>query len=83
MVGLSKSKTITGYQIYLSFFIAQHIRDELLMESLIGYLGCGKLTSMLAMYVVLAIDAQGPRAVQLASCGGGGLQTGGTRFWFD
>jgi len=50
MVGLSKSKTITGYQIYLSFFITQHIRDELLMESLIGYLGCGKLTRKRDVY---------------------------------
>ena len=50
MVGLSKSKTSTGCQIYLSFIITQHIRDELLMRSLIDYLGCGKLTRKRDVY---------------------------------
>jgi len=50
MVGLSKSKMSTGYQIYLSFIITQHIRDELLMKNLIDYLGCGKLTRKRDVY---------------------------------
>lgn len=44
MVGIRKSAhSFTGYQAYLSFIITQHIRDELLMQSIISYLGCGKL----------------------------------------
>lgn len=34
---------LTGYQIIMSFFIAQHVRDELLLSKLIDYLGCGKI----------------------------------------
>lgn len=34
---------LTGYQIIMSFSIAQHVRDELLLSKLIDYLGCGKI----------------------------------------
>jgi hypothetical protein len=43
-VSLSKSSfTNTGYRVLLKFQLAQHNRDNKLMESLITYLGCGRL----------------------------------------
>ncbi len=32
-----------GYQVQLVFQITQHSRDKILIQSLISYLGCGKL----------------------------------------
>lgn len=44
IVGLRKSSSYSaGYQVYLTFIITQHIRDEQLMKSLTEYLGCGNL----------------------------------------
>lgn len=44
LVGMSKSAAYsTGFQVYLVFIITQHIRDKELMNSLIEYLGCGKI----------------------------------------
>lgn len=44
LVGLRKSSSYSaGYQVYLTFIITQHIRDEQLMNSLIEYLGCGNI----------------------------------------
>ena len=42
-VKITKARTVTGYQISLSFSISQHIRDELLLTRLIDNLGCGKI----------------------------------------
>lgn len=51
MIEITKSKlSSTGYQIYLTFIITQHIRDELLMKSLISYLDCGRLTRKRNVY---------------------------------
>ena len=42
MIGLRKASGYSaGFQVSLFFFITQHVRDELLMNSLIEYLGCG------------------------------------------
>ncbi len=51
LVGITKSSTqSTGHQVYLLFIITQHIRDELLMKSLIDYLGCGRLSRKRDVY---------------------------------
>lgn len=51
MVGIAKSsESSTGYQVYLSFTIAQHVRDELLMKCLVDYFNCGKLTRKINVY---------------------------------
>jgi hypothetical protein len=51
MAGLTKSSLLsTGHQVYLIFVITQHIRDELLMKSLIEYLDCGRLTRKRDVY---------------------------------
>jgi len=31
-----------GYQVMLKFQITQHIRDKILLENIVDYLGCGK-----------------------------------------
>jgi hypothetical protein len=42
---LIKSKTCkVGYNVVLDFSLVQHIRDENLLKSLIGYLNCGKIS---------------------------------------
>ena len=44
-IGINKSLTTrTKVNIQLEFQLAQHIRDELLMKSLIKFLNCGYLT---------------------------------------
>lgn len=51
MVGLAKSALYsTGYQVYLTFIITQHIRDELLMKCLIDYFGYGRLSRKRNVY---------------------------------
>ena len=42
-VYIVKSKTKIGYAVWLKFSITQHIRDKLLLESLITYLDCGRV----------------------------------------
>lgn len=42
-VSLRKATTKIGYQVLLLFELTQHSRDEVLMKSLLEYLGCGKL----------------------------------------
>jgi LAGLIDADG endonuclease len=43
-VFVSKSPThVSGFKVQLVFIITQHSRDKMLMQSLISYLGCGKL----------------------------------------
>jgi hypothetical protein len=37
-----KSETIFGMSVQLVFQIAQHKRDELLIQSLVSYFGCGR-----------------------------------------
>nr|ATI20236.1 LAGLIDADG endonuclease [Juglanconis oblonga]ATI20395.1 LAGLIDADG endonuclease [Juglanconis oblonga] len=45
-VFVSKSLThLSGFQVQLVFQITQHSRDERLIQSLISYLGCGKLVT--------------------------------------
>lgn len=45
-VFVSKSSThASGFQVQLVFQITQHSRDERLIQSLISYLGCGKLVT--------------------------------------
>lgn len=51
LVGIAKSNLYsTGYQVYLTFIITQHIRDEQLMISLIDYLGYGRLSKKRDVY---------------------------------
>jgi hypothetical protein len=51
LIGIAKSNLYsTGYQVYLNFIITQHIRDELLMKSLIDYLGYGRLSRKRDIY---------------------------------
>ena len=38
-----KYKRLKLLQVSMQFFITQHVRDELLLAKLIGYLGCGKI----------------------------------------
>ena len=40
-VNIYKGTTKTGFKVNLRFKIAQHSRDEVFMESLSTYLGCG------------------------------------------
>jgi hypothetical protein len=42
-VSINKSKTTTGFAVQLKFQITQHLRDILLMESLVQYLDCGRV----------------------------------------
>jgi len=42
-VNTKKAKTLTGFQIIMTFSISQHVRDELLLTKLIEYLGCGNI----------------------------------------
>ena len=45
-VSMSKSLTHkSGFQVQLVFQITQHSRDYILIQSLISYLGCGKLVT--------------------------------------
>ena len=40
-----RSKTNkTGYQVVFRFYLSQHVRDIVLMNSLIHFFNCGKLT---------------------------------------
>lgn len=51
MVGLAKSALYsTGYQVYITFIITQHIRDELLMKGLIDFFGYGRLSRKRDVY---------------------------------
>jgi hypothetical protein len=51
LVGVSKSNLYsTGYQVYLTFIVTQHIRDELLMKCLIDYFGYGRLSRKRDVY---------------------------------
>ena len=46
--GVKVAKSIShkmGTRIILEFILTQHIRDKILMESLISYLGCGRYSS--------------------------------------
>lgn len=42
-VNTKKAKTLTGYQIILTFSITQHVRDERLLTKIIDYLKCGSI----------------------------------------
>lgn len=42
-VNTKKAKTLTGFQIIMTFSISQHVRDEVLLTKLIDYLGCGNI----------------------------------------
>lgn len=45
LVKITKSAThLSGYQVSLIFKLTQHIRDELLIRSLVNYLGCGTIS---------------------------------------
>lgn len=45
-VSVNESSThVSGFQVQLIFQITQHSRDERLIQSLISYLGCGKLVT--------------------------------------
>lgn len=51
MVGIAKSSgSYTGYQVYLTFIITQHVRDELLMKSFVSYFNCGRLARKRDIY---------------------------------
>jgi len=51
LVGIAKSNLYSsGHQVYLTFIITQHIRDEQLMISLIDYLGYGRLSKKRDVY---------------------------------
>lgn len=51
MVGMAKSNLYsTGYQIYLTFIVTQHVRDELLMKCLNDYFGYGRLVRKRDVY---------------------------------
>jgi len=48
-IDIYKSKTSKiGNSIRLKFLIGQHLRDNLLMESLVDYLGCGRVVHPLS-----------------------------------
>lgn len=40
-VNTKKAKTLTGYQIIMTFSITQHVRDERLLTKIVDYLQCG------------------------------------------
>lgn len=43
-VNTKKAKAyLTGFQVIMTFSISQHVRDELLFNKFIDYLGCGKI----------------------------------------
>ncbi len=42
-VNTKKAKTLTGYQIIMTFLITQHVRDERLLTKIIDYLECGSI----------------------------------------
>ncbi len=42
-VNTKKAKTLTGYQIIMTFLITQHVRDERLLAKIIDYLDCGSI----------------------------------------
>lgn len=42
-VNTKKAKTLSGFQIIMSFSVSQHARDELLLTKFIEYLGCGNI----------------------------------------
>lgn len=51
MVGLTKSVLYsTCYQVYITFIITQHVRDELLMNCLRDYFGYGRLSRKRDVY---------------------------------
>ena len=37
-----------GFQVYLAFYITQHVRDKELMKSLTDYLNCGNIRKIQA-----------------------------------
>jgi len=41
LIDVYKAKTKIGFAVTLRFQLTQHSRDTQLMESLVGYLGCG------------------------------------------
>jgi hypothetical protein len=43
-VDIYKSKTITGFNVTLNVRISQHSRDVELLNNIISYLGCGRVT---------------------------------------
>jgi len=51
LVGITKSNLCrAGYQVYLTFIITQHIRDELLMKGLKEFFGYGRLSRKRDVY---------------------------------
>jgi hypothetical protein len=46
-VNTKKAKTLTGYQIIMTFLITQHVRDERLLTKIIDYLECGSIEKVL------------------------------------
>ena len=56
-VFISKSLThVSGFLVQLVFQITQHLRDERLIQSLIFYLGCGKLVTSSDSKVQFRVD---------------------------
>lgn len=51
LIGITKSNLCSaGHQVYLTFIITQHIRDELLMKSIKEFFGCGRLSRKRDVY---------------------------------
>nr|4YIT_A Chain A, Meganuclease I-AabMI [Gremmeniella abietina]4YIT_D Chain D, Meganuclease I-AabMI [Gremmeniella abietina] len=51
MVGIAKSSaSSTGYQVYLTFILTQHVRDENLMKCLVDYFNWGRLARKRNVY---------------------------------
>lgn len=46
-VNTKKARTVTGFQIIMTFSISQHVRDEILLTKLIDYFGCGGIEKVL------------------------------------
>lgn len=42
-VKIKNAKSSLGYQVLITFSIAQHSRDEFLLNKITDYLGCGKI----------------------------------------
>jgi hypothetical protein len=51
-VGIAQSTNKVGYRVQLTFKITQHSRDDLLMGSLVKYLGCGNIYKKSSVAVI-------------------------------
>lgn len=56
-VNTKKAKTLTGYQIIMTFSISQHVRDERLITKIMDYLECGSIEKVSARptYVTMVV----------------------------